>query len=39
MIYHRNDQAYWLDQLEPVEGTHTRRFAEESLMEVGAGPE
>jgi KamA family protein len=39
MIYHRNDSAYWLDQLEPVEGFGAPRFAAESLQEVGAGPE
>jgi KamA family protein len=39
MVYHRNDTAYWLDQLEPVEGFDTPRFVAESLLEVGAGPE
>jgi len=39
MVYHRNDDAYWLDQLDPVEGLGAPRFAAESLQEVGAGPE
>ena len=39
MVYHRDDQAYWLDQLEPMEGLGAPRFASESLVEVGAGPE
>lgn len=39
MIYQRNDDAYWLDQLEPVEGTNTPRFEPSSLLEVNEGPE
>jgi len=39
MIYQRNDDAYWLDQLEPVEGTNTPRFEPSSPFEVNEGPE
>ena len=39
MIYQRNDDAYWLDQLEPVEGTNTPRFKPSSPFEVNEGPE
>jgi L-lysine 2,3-aminomutase len=39
MVYHRNDEAYWLDQLEPLEGMGAPRFEPERLEEVAAGPE
>ena len=39
MVFKRDDEAYWLDQLEPVEGSHTPRFAPSSLLEVDEGPE
>ncbi|MCH7839856.1 MAG: 4Fe-4S cluster-binding domain-containing protein [Planctomycetes bacterium] len=39
MIYQRNDDAYWLDQLEPVEGTNTPKFEPSSPFEVNEGPE
>lgn len=39
MVYQRNDDAYWLDQLEPVEGTNTPRFGPSSPFEVNEGPE
>ena len=39
MIYQRNDDAYWLDQLEPVEGANTPKFEPPSPFEVNEGPE
>lgn len=39
MIYHRNDEAYWLDQLEPAGVDHAPVFEPPSLVEVGEGPE
>ncbi len=39
MVFKRDDEAYWLDQLEPVEGSHTPNFPPSSLLEVGDGPE
>ena len=39
MVYKRDDEAYWLDQLEPVEGSHTPRFSPSDLEGVSDGPE
>lgn len=39
MIYHRDDEAYWLDQLEPVEGLGANRFTPEPAHLMTAGPE
>ena len=39
MIYHRDDEAYWLDELEPVEGTDTPKFLPSSRFDVEEGPE
>lgn len=39
MIYHRNDAAYWLDDLVPVDPAATARFAHDSPFETEAGPE
>lgn len=39
LIYKRNDDAYWLDDLEPAEGGDSPRFPAESRLETAAGPE
>ncbi|MDD3528279.1 MAG: KamA family radical SAM protein [Gallionellaceae bacterium] len=39
MIYHRDDEAYWLDDLVPVEPDGGPRFAHDSPFETGAGPD
>jgi hypothetical protein len=39
LIYRRNDDAYWLDRLEPVPGTDTPEFEPSSRFEVFEGPE
>jgi len=39
MIYQRNDQAYWFDQLEPAAGTEAPRVPAEVLGAVLDGPE
>ena len=39
MVYKRDDEAYWFDQLEPVEGSHTPRFCPSDLDAVLDGPE
>ncbi|TCJ16369.1 4Fe-4S cluster-binding domain-containing protein [Parasulfuritortus cantonensis] len=39
MIYHRNDAAYWLDDLDPVDAAFDVRFGHDSLYETAAGPE
>ena len=39
MIFKRNDDAYWLDHLEPAGGEETLVFPVPSLFEVGEGPE
>lgn len=39
MIYKRNDDAYWLDQLEPADEAQTPRFPRSSRFEVHEGPE
>lgn len=39
LVYHRSDDAFWLDDLEPVAGTDSPRFAEDSTMETRVGPE
>jgi len=39
MIYKRNDDACWLDDLEPAKGGDAPRFEPEPLDSVGAGPE
>jgi len=38
MTYRRDDEAYWLDQLEPVT-IEAERFAHPSLLEAWEGPE
>ena len=37
LVYKRNDDAYWLDDLEPI--GDAPRFAQESPLEVMAGPD
>ena len=37
MVYKRDDEAYWLDQLEPAEGTHTPKFPPSSVNGLHAG--
>jgi len=39
LVYKRNDDADWLDDLEPVAGTDSPRFAHESLLDTVDGPE
>ncbi len=39
MIYKRNDDAYWLDQLEPADPNAAPVFEHPSMFEVGEGPE
>lgn len=39
MIYQRNDDAYWLDQLEPAEGGDAPKFAPEPAGSIMDGPE
>ncbi|MBX3394064.1 MAG: 4Fe-4S cluster-binding domain-containing protein [Phycisphaerae bacterium] len=39
MVYRRNDEAYWLDQLEPVSPADAPRFNVESRYDVVDGPE
>lgn len=39
LIYHRDDDACWLDELRPVEGSGAPVFAPEVLSQVEAGPE
>jgi len=39
LIYKRNDDAYWLDDLEPAEGGDAPRFAQDSLLDTVDGPE
>jgi KamA family protein len=39
MIYHRNDEAYWLDQLEPAAESDSPRFTATALASVVDGPE
>ncbi len=39
LVYKRSDDAFWLDDLEPVAGTDSPRFAGDSVMETTAGPE
>lgn len=39
MVYQRNDDAYWLDQLEPAEGMDAPRFPPESIPSEMDGPE
>jgi KamA family protein len=39
LIYKRDDDAYWLDQLEPLAGTDTPKFEPSSRFEVCEGPE
>jgi KamA family protein len=39
MVYQRNDDAYWLDQLEPAEGMNAPRFPPESELSELDGPE
>lgn len=39
MIYLRDDDAYWLDQLEPVPGTGAEAFPDFAPLAVDEGPE
>lgn len=39
LAYKRNDEARWLDDLEPDAGSDAPRFARESLLEAQEGPE
>jgi KamA family protein len=39
MVYKRDDEAYWLDQLEPVSGTDSTAFSHSSPLEVFEGPD
>lgn len=39
LVYKRDDNAYWLDDLEPAAGSDAPRFAEDSLLETTTGPE
>lgn len=39
LIYQRNDEAYWLDDLEPALGSDAQRFPLESHLDIWAGPE
>ncbi len=39
MVYRRNDEAYWLDQLDPAEGMDAPRFLPESDRSEMDGPE
>ncbi len=39
MVYHRDEQAYWLDDLVPVEGLAAPKFEKESCFDVIDGPE
>lgn len=39
MVYQRNDEAYWLDQLDPAEGMDAPRFLPESDRSEMDGPE
>jgi len=39
MVYRRNDEAYWLDDLEPVDRGETPTFSRSSLLDVEDGPE
>ena len=39
MIYKRNDEAYWLDELEPAKGHEAPKFPRSSRFDVSDGPE
>lgn len=39
MVYHRDDAAYWLDDLVPVDPEVTTHFAHDSIYEMEAGPD
>ncbi|MCH7812453.1 MAG: 4Fe-4S cluster-binding domain-containing protein [Planctomycetes bacterium] len=39
MIYHRDDQAFWLDQLKPVEEFGSPSFEAPSRIDLADGPE
>ncbi len=39
LVYHRDDQAQWLDELEPVAGSGAPRFAASSPLSVCDGPD
>ena len=39
MVYKRNDEAYWLDQLEPAEGSGAPVFPPSSRFDIEDGPE
>jgi lysine 2,3-aminomutase len=39
MVYRRNDEACWLDELEPAEGSDAPKFAPSSRHELADGPE
>lgn len=37
MVYKRDDHAYWLDELEPVEGSAGRRYPPSPWLKMGGG--
>ena len=37
--YKRNDEAYWLDDLEPIRGTGSKKYPPSPLLGFDAGPE
>jgi len=39
MVYERNDDAYWIDELEPAKGFDAPKFAPSSRFDVFDGPE
>ncbi|MDP3030973.1 MAG: KamA family radical SAM protein [Rhodocyclaceae bacterium] len=39
LIYKRNDDAYWLDDLEPAAGSDAPRFTAASISDTADGPE
>jgi len=39
MVYERNDDAYWIDGLEPAKGFDAPKFAPSSRFDVFDGPE
>ena len=39
MVFQRNDDAYWLDQLEPAEGSDAPTFPPSSRLAVDEGPD
>ncbi|UCE61080.1 MAG: hypothetical protein JSU63_04885 [Phycisphaerales bacterium] len=39
MVYKRNDDAFWLDQLEPADESDAPKFSQSSRLAVDEGPE